>query len=421
VSKEILFEHEKAQGYRELGVKSVYDNLILPRRITLMFKPTMLAEILKLIPDNLVACAVAKHDADRWRKSFFTRDHLTAMLAGQLSGADSLRGVATLFGAHCGQLYHLGCKPVRRATLAHANATRGWEVFATIASGLISRAGRSGRQVRDLMAALDSSPIRLCGRGNGWARSLRTRPANQGLKLHLRIGADSGSPEWLKVTNMTVNDITAAQDMPLEKGRIYLFDKGYCDYNWWADIINAKAHFITRLKKNAVFKVVRELDCDGKTILSDQQIVLTNRAPGGSRKNRLTSQTLRLVRIPHPAGKRQPFVIVSSLLDVPASEIADGYRRRWSIELVFKWLKQNLKIKRFVGENRNAVMVQIFIAIIAYMLVRTYHRLVSPHNKTRTIDFMTLIAANLFHPRPQPPPPKQHHHLNQPTLWEITP
>ncbi len=383
-----------------------------------MFKPTMLTEILKLIPDGLVASAVREHGADRWRKSFLTRDHLVAMLAAQLSGADSLRGIQTLFAAHSKKLYHLGCGPVRRSTLAHANATRGWEVFAAIASGLIARAGRSGRSARELMAALDSTPIRLCGRGNDWARKTRSRNANQGLKLHLRIGASKAAVEWLRITDMTVNDITAARDMPLEEGRIYLFDKGYCDYNWWASIIEAGAHFITRLKKNAVFEVLEERNCDDEGIISDQLIRLTNKSPRGGKINHLAGQTLRLVRIPHPAGKRQPFLIVSSLLDVPAHQIAEGYRRRWSIELVFKWLKQNLKIRRFMGEGRNAVMIQIFVAIIAYVLVRLYHELVAARNKSRLIDFMTLLAANLFHPRPQHPPPTSRTHPRQPSFWE---
>ena len=377
----------------------------------------MFSEILKLLPAGIVDRAVRAHGADRWRKSFRTRDHLLAMLAAQFSSAGSLRQVETLIGAYAKRTYHLGGLRVRRSTLAQANATRTPAVFATIAADLIAHAGRAGRPAKDLMAALDSTSIRLAGRGHGWAEACRTRNGNQGLKLHLRIAAESAAAEWLKVTDMTVNDITAAREMPLEKGRIYLFDKGYCDYNWWMEIIETGADFITRLKRNAAFEIIGERDCDGETILSDQVIRLANKAPRGGKKNRLAARPLRLVRIPHPGGKKRPFLIVSSLLDASAEDIAEGYRRRWSIELIFKWIKQNLKIKRFLGESRNAVAIQIYTAIIAYILVRMYHRLFS-NSKHRLLDVMTLLAANLFHPRPNPTPPKPPPDSSQPSLWE---
>ena len=381
-----------------------------------MFKPTMFSEILKLLPADILRQAVDAHGADRWRKGFDTRTHLVAMLAAQLAGARSLRHVETLFEAHARRLYHLGAGRVRRSTLAYANATRPAETFAAIAEGLIARLGRAGRGARELMAALDSTPIRLAGRGHQWAAASRSRTGNQGLKLHLRIGVTDGMAEWMKLTGMTVNDIVAARDMPLESGRIYLFDKGYCDYNWWMEIIEAGADFITRLKRNAAFEVIAERPCDGKTILSDQIIRLVNRAPRGGRINRLAGHPLRLIRIPHPGGKNRPFLIVSSLLDAPAEEIAEGYRRRWRIELVFKWLKQNLRIKRFLGESRNAVMIQIYVAIIAHLLLMLLHRLTC-NNRLRPIDLMALLAANLFHPRPtlrpEPPPPP-----SQLPLWE---
>jgi IS4 transposase len=261
--------------------------------------------------------------------------------------------------------------------------------------------------------------VRIDGRGSQWAEKTFIRAGSQGLKLHLRIGAGSAAAEWVKITDMNVNDITAARDMPLEAGRIYLFDKGYCDYNWWAKIIDAGAHFITRLKRNAAYEVVMERPCDGGDILSDRIIRLTNHSPRGGKHNYLAGRLLRLLQVPHPAGRKQPFVIVSSLLEAPAKEIAEGYRRRWSIELVFKWLKQNLRIKRFLGESRNAVMTQIYVAIIAYVLVRKYHRLsAAGTRRMRLADFMTLLVSSLFHPHPQPAIPKPPPPGNQLLLWE---
>ena len=145
---------------------------------------------------------------------------------------------------------------VKRSTLADANISRDHGVFADIAKLMIARSGKKGGAVKKLLSVLDSSPVRLQGRGLKWAGKSRTRMHNQGLKLHLLITPADGGLDYASVTGMNVNDILDAAGMTLESGRIYVFDKGYCDYNWWHEIIKKGSHFVTCLKKNAAYKVL---------------------------------------------------------------------------------------------------------------------------------------------------------------------
>ena len=388
-----------------------------------MFEASIFTDILKLIRREDVSKLVNRHGSDRWRKTFRTWDHLVAMLAGQFSGIDSLRDVENLFERHSGQLYHLNCSGVKRSTLGDANAKRDYRVFADLAGVLIERTGRKARAVKNLVSVLDSSPIRLKGRGLDWAGASRTRVGNQGLKLHLGLEPDAGLVTFAKLTGMTVNDITAATDMPLEENRIYLFDKGYCDYNWWSQIIEAGSHFVTRIKKNAAYKVVetRQLSCDeAENVLSDKVIMLTNKSARGGKTNKLAGRPLRLVEITHPGGKAQPFLIVSDIMDASASQIAAWYKRRWSIELMFKWIKQNLKIKRFMGESKNAIMIQIFVAIIAYMLVAMYKNLLATSHKGRLKDLIITLKTGLFQPHKTRQWPRLKPNPDQQELWDMS-
>lgn len=363
-----------------------------------MFRLSMLGDLLKLLPRDFVHKAVARHASDRWRKSFKTWDHLVAMLVAQLAGRTSLREIELLLAAHPSHRYHLNCTTVKRSTLADANRRRGHAVFADIAGHLIAVGGRRERDARAILSILDSSPIRLAGRGHDWAIPSRQRNANQGLKLHLLFTPDDGGLDYAAVSDMNVNDITEAMNVTLEAGRIYVFDKGYCDYNWWLEIIEAGSHFVTRIKSNAAWKTIEERPVTHQHILSDRTIALTNRTPRAGKINHLAGRPLRLVEIRHPDGKGKPFLILSDMLEATADEIAALYKRRWDIEILFKWIKQNLRIKRFLGESRNAIMIQIYVAIIAYLLLRALRRLIGPSSALRLKDIVVMSQTRLFQP-----------------------
>lgn len=379
-----------------------------------MFSNSMLGEILQLISRTEVKALVHKHKGDRYRKSFKTWDHLVALLVGQLSGSTSLRDLEVTLNAHPFLHYHLGIKGVSRSTLSDANNSRGFHLFRDMAFALIAHLGRSREELGQILTILDSSLIRLASRGHGWAKG--TRDHNTGLKLHVQYDWQNDVVEYVEVGDANINDVTVAHQIPLQPHRIYVFDKGYCDYNWWKDIADKNSFFVTRLKKNAAYTIIKTniiADEDKGFILKDHLINLSNKHPRGGKKNTLSAIPLRLVEIRHPSGKETPFHIVTNACQASAQSIAGWYKARWSIELLFKWLKQNLKIKRFLGENRNAIMIQIYVAIIAYVLLKLYQR--EKHLiAMRLKDIAVLARANLFTrtkfflhtPEKTKPPPK---------------
>jgi len=368
-----------------------------------MFRPSSFGDILKLLPREKISGFVQKRGTDFRCRCFFTWDHLVAMLGGQLAHLDSLRDVENLFDQHKSHHYHLHCKGVKKSTLADANNVRDHRVFADIVQTLITMENGRNKKTKQLLAVLDSSPIRLEGRGHDWAEKSRTRNANQGLKLHLLVEPYEGSIGYVNITDMNVNDITDAQNMDLEAGRIYVFDKGYFDYNWWFKIIESGSHFVTRIKKNSAFRVVETrpvLPDEKGNIINDQLIELSNKRPRGGKINKLAGRRLRLIEIEHPGGKKNsPFYIISDMMEASASEIAEYYKQRWRIELLFKWIKQNLKIKRFMGESKNAIMIQIFVAIIAYLLVRMYKKRLGNSFNGRLKDLLVILKTGLFQRR----------------------
>jgi putative transposase len=362
-----------------------------------MFHNSMFGDILKMVSRSEIKALITKHQGDRYRKSFKTWDHLVAMLAGQLSGASSLRDLEVTLNSHPFLHDHLGVTGVKRSPLSDANTTRNFQVFREIALSLLSRLDRSKRHsFEQVLTLLDSSPLRLSGRGHGWAK--KTRDSNAGLNLHVQYDHASACIEYVAVEDATLNDVTIAQQLALEAHRIYVFDKGYCDYNWWKAIADKGSHFVTRLKKNAAYTLLHTYPIaeeDKGFILKDCLITLSNKRPRGGKKNDLAGIPLRLIEIRHPSNTEKAFYIVTNAVEASASSIAGWYKERWSIELLFKWLKQNLKIRRFLGESRNAIMIQIFVAIIAYALLKLYR--IAAHLMTlRLKDVGVLVKANLF-------------------------
>lgn len=363
-----------------------------------MFSNSMFGEILKLLPQREIQKIVKAHKGDRYRKSFKTKDHLIALLTGQLSGATSLRDLEITLNSHPTLHYHLGTKEVKRSTLADANRVRDFRVFRDIAMAVMKQLNEPQQKLEWMVTVLDSSPIRLVGRGHEWAQETATRDHNMGLKLHVQHNHSADCIEYAEVGDACINDITVAQQIALESNRIYVFDKGYCDYNWWKKIGDKGSLFVTRLKKNAAYKVLQRYEVkeeDKEFILKDQRITLTNRHPRAKKTNELTGVELRLVEIRHPSNQEKPFMIVTNALHASAESIAGWYKNRWSIELLFKWLKQNLKIKRFMGESRNAIMIQIFVAMIGYALMKLYEAMYrKPY--VRLKDLCTLLKTTLF-------------------------
>jgi IS4 transposase len=353
---------------------------------------TVLRDILKLVPWHRFEALVEEHDADARVRRLSTKGQFVALLYGQLSGASSLREIVTGLSSHTARLYHLGGDLVRRSTFSDANASRPAEVFAELLETMLKQAGRGlRRKLAETTYLIDATSVRLNERSAGWARF---SAGVCGAKVHVIYDADADRPIYAAVSTANVNDITAAQQMPIEPGATYVFDLGYYDYAWWAALDTAGCRIVTRFKSNTPLDVVEELPVtEGSNILSDRIGFLPARQ-ARSRRNPM-QDAVREIRVTTDTGK--VLRILSNDLDASAEEIANLYRRRWAIELFFRWVKQTLKISRFVGVSENAVRIQIAVALIAFLLLRLAQAAQTAIQSS--VVFSRLIRANLMHRR----------------------
>lgn len=339
-----------------------------------MYRISRLQSLLKGISRSAFDRLVEQHGSDKHCKGFASWDQLVVMVYAQISGAQSLRQIEAGFNAHDTHHYHLGTQAISRSTLADANGRRDTAVFSALVKGLMAEAGRRLRRgAGELLYLLDSTSITLKGREfDAWASANRTQHT-QGLKLHLQYAPDAAHPVWHDFSAANVNDIDAVRDLTFERGARYVFDKGYCDYGWWARIDEAGATFVTRFKRNAGLAVVesRPIDqADAGVILADRLVKFKHYHSRGGKRLRYM-KVLREVVVARP-DRTDALVLATNDLTSPAGEIAQHYRQRWQIELYFKWIKQHLRIKSFVGRSENAVRTQILTALISYLLVAMY-------------------------------------------------
>ncbi len=331
---------------------------------------------------------------------------MIALIYAQLSGAQSLREVEAALESHSAKLYHLGGEQVARATLSDANAQRPWQVFGGLFGHLVGQLTRGlKRKAGEAVHLIDATSLRLSALSKDWAQF---STGVCGAKMHVIYNPDADCPIYAAVTAANVNDITAAKAMPITAGATYVFDLGYYDYGWWAKLDAAGCLIVTRLKVNTKLKVVTEnAVAKGSNIFSDRIGHLPQRL--AHNRNNPFQDPVRELRVRSESGKI--LRILSNDLDLPAQQIADLYKRRWQIELFFRWVKQTLKIRHFLGRSENAVRIQIAVAMIAFLLLRLAH--VAQRSIPSLLIFARLVRANLMHRRPldrlldTPPPPIQ--------------
>ena len=345
--------------------------------------------LLKQVPWAVVDRAVEQHEATRDPRALEAKPHLIAMLFAQLFGSRSLRDIETSLKSHASKLYHLGGDTVSRSALATANASRPVETFSALLSALMAQLQRGyRRKIDDCVRLIDSTTVKLSGLSGDWA----TFSAGIcGAKAHIVYDPDADQPLYLMVTASNVNDITAAKEMPIEQGATYVFDLGYYDYGWWATLHSAGCRIVTRLKVNTPFQVIESRPVPaGSSILSDRIGYLPKRL-AASRKNPM-SEKVREIRVVIETGKE--LRIFTNDLTASAQEIADLYKRRWAIELFFRWIKQTLKIGHFFGASENAVRIQIIVALIAFVLLRLAHD--ATQITSSPLTFARLIKTSLM-------------------------
>jgi IS4 transposase len=358
--------------------------------------------LLKQVPWHRFERLVEDHDADARVRRLSTKSQLVALLYGQLSGSASLREIVTGLSSHAVRLYHVGAEPVRRSTFSDANAQRPAAVFTDLLAMMMKQAHRGlRRKLAETTYLIDATSARLNQRSASWAEF---SAGVCGAKVHVIYDADADRPIYAAVTAAKVNDITMAKQMPIEPGATYVFDLGYYDYAWWAALDAVDCRIVTRFKSNTPLDLIKELTvATGSNILSDRIGFLPARQARNSRNP--MQAPVREVRVATESGTA--LRILSNDLDASAEEIADLYRRRWAIELFFRWVKQTLKITRFVGTSENAVRIQIAVALIAFLLLRMAQALQKAIPSP--IVFSRLIRANLMHRRSiddllKPPP-----------------
>lgn len=353
---------------------------------------SVLHQILKHVPWCAFERLVEEHEADKHMRRLSTKSQLIALLYGQLSGAQGLREIAGGLQSHRARLYHLGAEPVRRSTLADANALRPAEVFSGLFASLMAQAHRGLRRaLADTVYLIDSTSLKLDARSDGWARFSADAC---GAKLHVIYDANAEMPVYAAVSAANVNDITPAKAMPIEPGATYVFDLGYYDYRWWAELDAAGCRIVTRFKKNTKLAVIEELPVPGDAAILSDRIGFLPQRLSYSRRNPL-EHTVREVRVKTDTGK--VLRIFSNDLDASAEQIAQLYKRRWAIELFFRWIKQTLKIRHFLGTSLNAVRIQIAVALIAFLLLRLAQA--AQKAVKSPLAFARLVRANLMHRR----------------------
>jgi putative transposase len=371
------------------------------------FQNSVFVDLLKPIDRRAFGQIVARHKGDAYGKSFKSWDHLVVLIAAQLGGETSLRSLEAAFNANSGSHYHLGVRKIARSTLAEANARRPVGVFADLFAQLSRELDRrTRRDGAELLRLIDSTPIPL-SKFHDFARS---NGRIHGMKMHVVYDPGIDRPFCVEVTPANVNDVEIGKKTPIEAGATYVFDKGYYDFKWWRGIHEARALFVTRPKSNTRLADVADREMpqtrgEGYTVLRDCEVELASK---GDSKLPMRLRRLHVQRDALKDGKPQVIVVITNDMTRSAVEVAALYKARWAIELLFRWIKQHLMIRRFLGENENAVRLQLIAAMIAFVLLRiAAHR----HDiELAHLRFSELAGRFLFERRPidrlERPPPK---------------
>jgi len=351
---------------------------------------TLLHGLLQFIPWSRFDALVDEHSSDRRVRTLNSKSQLIALIHAQLSGASSLREVEATMASQKARLYHLGAATPKRSTLADANRDRPAEVFCQLFETLLAQAHAGLRKVsRDAVRLIDATSAGLTAQSKSWAGYGARGCA---AKLHVVFDPAAALPVHFVVTPARVNDITVAKVMPIEAGATYVFDLGYYDFSWWATLDALGCRFVTRLKAHTKPTLIEERQVEaGSSILADRVIRLAGRL-AGNRRNPL-DRPLREVHVKIDTGKI--LCLVSNDLHATAEDIAELYKTRWQIELFFRWVKQTLKIRRFLGTSHNAVRTQIAVALIAYLLLQM--AFAAQRTVRSILMFARMVRANLMH------------------------
>ena len=354
---------------------------------------TLFAQLMDFLPWSTFARLVERYGGDQRVRMLTCAEQYRAMAFAQLTFRESLRDIETCLSAQTSKLYHLGFRnPVRRSTLADANETRDWRIYAEFAQRLIAQARRLyagdslGVDLDNTVYALDSTTIDLCLSVFPWAHFRSTKAA---VKMHTLLDLRGSIPSFIHISDGKLHDVNVLDLLLPEPGAIYVMDRGYVDFARLYLLHQAGAFFVTRAKSNIDARRLYSGPSDrANGIICDQTIVLA-----GIQTSQHYPEHLRRIRFKDPeTGKTLVFLTNQRMLS--AATICALYKYRWSVELFFKWIKQHLRIKRFYGTSENAVKTQIWIAVSVYVLVSIVKKRLDLDTPLYTL--LQILSLTLF-------------------------
>ena len=358
---------------------------------------TLFAQLMDFLPWSTFTRIVERHRGDRYVKSLACAEQFRVLAFAQLTYRESLRDIEVCLSAQAAKLYHMGFRnEIKRSTLADANETRDWLIYAEFAQHLIAQAralyaGDSfGIELENTAYALDSTTIDLCLSLFPWALFRTTKSA---VKMHTLLDLRGSIPSFIHISNGKLGDVKVLDILVLEPGAFYIMDRGYLDFERLYAMHQAHAFFVTRAKSNTQFRRVYSAPADRSTgIICDQTIALTGTISGKD-----YPEKLRRIRFKDPETDKT-LVFLTNNFAVTAATICALYKARWQVELFFKWIKQHLRIKKFYGNSENAVKSQIWIAISVYVLVAIVKKRLNLDASLYTL--LQILSVTLFEKMP---------------------
>jgi hypothetical protein len=358
---------------------------------------TLFAQVMDFLPWTTFARLVIRHGGDHRVRTLSCAEQFRAMAFAQLTYRESLRDIEACLSAQAAKRYHLGFRSkVARATLADANETRDWRLYAEFAQRLIAQARRLYAsdsldvELSNTVYALDSTTIDLCLTMFPWAPF---RGAKAAVKVHTLLDLRGAIPSFVRISQGKTNDVNALDWLTPEPGAFYIMDRGYLDFVRLYALHQAGSFFITRAKTNLDARRVYSMPTDRASgVVCDQRIALN----GYLSQHRYPEQ-LRRIRF-KDAESDQRLVFLTNQTVLPALTIAALYKSRWQIELFFKWIKQHLRIKRFYGTSENAVKTQIWIAVTVYVLVAIIKKRLNLNASLHTL--LQILSVTVFEKMP---------------------
>ena len=354
---------------------------------------TMFTQLMNLMPWTGFGRIVARYGGDTRVRSFTCAEQFRAMAFAQLTWRESLRDIEACLGANRSRLYAMGFRqPVRRSTLADANENRDWRIWAEVAEALIRRARKLycgedlGLDLDNTVYALDSTTIDLCLSLFEWATFRTTKAA---IKLHTLLDLRGSIPAFIHISDGKMHDVRVLDRLPIEAGAFYVMDRGYLDFQRLYGIHRQGAFYVTRAKRGMDARRICSIPTDREQgVICDQRVVLN-----GFYASQHYPELIRRIRYKDPeTGKTLVFLTNNTAL--PALTIAALYKQRWQVELFFKWIKQHLRIKRFMGTSENAVKTQIWIAVATYALIAIVKK--ELHLDASLYQLLQILSVSVF-------------------------